>query len=162
MKEYKVLFKIKSLEKMLVRSVLSNCNLEPESLKKLPTPTQMQIIEYILESKTEVYQRDLENILGLRRATVSGVLQTMEKNELIKRVPSSIDGRVKKITLHKKTEDIFLRNKRHIEEIERFITRNIDEEKLITFLEVLTVMKENIKEYTDLRKQKITDKEEGE
>ena len=38
------------------------------------------IIEYILDTDNkEVNQNELENVLKLRRATVSGVLQTMEK-----------------------------------------------------------------------------------
>lgn len=77
-------------------------------INKTMTPTQMQIIEYILEHDGScVYQKDLENVLKLRRATVSGVLQTMEKNDFIERVIDKNDTRVKKIILNKKTSKIF-------------------------------------------------------
>ena len=95
MKKDKILYKIKSLEKLIVRYSFNehfNMNIS------CPTPTQMQIMEYVLNNQdTNIYQKDLENVLGLRRATVSGVLQTMEKNGLIARVITEEDARVKKI-----------------------------------------------------------------
>ena len=81
--------------------------IEIEKLSK-PTPTQMQIMDYFLDNnKKEIFQKDLEDILHLRRATVSGVLQTMEKNKLIQRVTDEEDTRIKKIILNKKAKKIF-------------------------------------------------------
>ena len=72
----RILYQIKSLNKSVVRTLLSNieCSI---NFDKIPTPTQMQILEYIIKNDKEVYQKDLETILNLRRATISGVLQTM-------------------------------------------------------------------------------------
>ena len=87
MDQYHLLFQIKSLEKMIFRTFVHDDKVHFAKQKMIPTPTQMQILEYILANpKKETYQRDLEEILNLRRATVSGVLQTMEKNHLIERV----------------------------------------------------------------------------
>ena len=70
MEEFKLLYKIKSLEKLIARIVIGSL---PEVKKVQITPTQMQIIAYILEnSNKDIYQKDLEEVLGLRRATVSG------------------------------------------------------------------------------------------
>ena len=89
MKSYRVLYDIKSLEALLVRTFIGDMIVQNEESKNFPTPTQMQIIEYIMNVDSEdLYQRDLENVLNLRRATVSGVLQTMEKNSLIERISS--------------------------------------------------------------------------
>ena len=141
MKEVRVLYQIKSLEKLILRCFSS----DSEMNKIPPTPTQMQIIEYILNNnKKDVYQKDLEEILNLRRATVSGVLQTMEKNELLKRVTNSSDARAKKIVLNDKTKKIFLKNKKKIEELEKLVTQNIKCEDLETFSKVINIMKENI------------------
>ena len=107
-----VLFKIKELDKKIVRTILkenSDINIPPL------TSTQIQILKYMIEHQNEdVYQKDLENVLNLRRATVSGVLQTMEKNNLIKREIYENDVRVKKIILNEKTKSIFLKNKQKI------------------------------------------------
>jgi len=117
MKKNNLLYQIKSLEKMIVRNLLGDNEIEKReeqaNVMQLPTPTQMQIIEYILNHTSEdIYQRDLEDILNLRRATVSGVLHTMEKNNLIRRVTDNEDTRSKKILLNNKAKEIFLQNQK--------------------------------------------------
>lgn len=146
MKEDRILYQIKSLEKVILRALVQeNGNVE-ENKCNLLTPTQMQIMGYILEhSNEEIFQKDLENVLNLRRATVSGVLQTMEKNELIKRVGDINDARVKKIILNPKAESIFKNKEKKIEELENIVVMGIDEKDLEIFSSVLKKMKENIK-----------------
>ena len=97
-----ILYQIKTLEKLVIRSLL-----EEKEIHCLPTPTQIQIIEYIQNQKEDVYQKDLEKNLNLRRATVSGVLKTMEKNHIVKREESLTDGRTKKIVLSPQAKKIF-------------------------------------------------------
>lgn len=140
-----VLFKIKELDKKIVRTILkenSDINIPPL------TSTQIQILKYMIEHQNEdVYQKDLENVLNLRRATVSGVLQTMEKNNLIKREIYENDVRVKKIILNEKTKSIFLKNKQKIDEIEKNITKNISKKDLNDFIKVIDKLITNLNEY---------------
>lgn len=147
MKKYKVLYDIKSLETLIIRTFISDMMVTTEKIKNFPTPTQMQIIEYIVDAQDDVYQKDLENILNLRRATVSGVLQTMEKNHLIKRVSSDKDARVKKVILNPETQTLFLKHKNKMEETEQLVIKNISESDLKTFSYVVEMMKYNINEY---------------
>ena len=81
MKEEKILFQIKSLEQKIYQYFLQNHSLTCTYQKmSKPTPTQIQIIEYLVRHMNdEVYQKDLEKVFSLKRATISGVLQTMEK-----------------------------------------------------------------------------------
>lgn len=147
MKEDRVLYKIKSLEKLIFRSLSKGD--DKDCIKKLMpsiTPTQIQIIEYILRHKSvDVYQRDLEKVLNLRRATVSGVLQTMEKNGLIERVVHENDARAKKIILNESAEKLFQKNKKRLQELEKIITNNISKDDLEVFIRVLELMNENLK-----------------
>lgn len=141
--EDKILYNIKSLEKLIARYLLLN---EAEK-KNVPTPTQIQIIEYLVRNQDkEVFQKDLEEILNLRRATVSGVLQTMEKNKLIDRVVSKYDSRVKKIILNDNTKKLFLEKHNKLLEVEKMITKDITNEELVTFNNVINKMKNNLKE----------------
>lgn len=143
MHDYKVLYEIKTLEKLIVRNIM---NEEEICSMKTPTPTQVQIMEYILEHQNEeVYQKDLEDILNLRRATVSGVLQTMEKNGLLDRQIAKNDARVKKIILSKKAEQLFLEKKKQFEKIEKALVQDISEKELRTFSNVLNKMMLNAK-----------------
>ena len=94
--------------------------------------------------KEEVFHRYLEKILELRRATVSGVLQTMEKNELIKRLVDINDTRSKKIILNKKAKETFEDMEENIRELEFLVTRDISKEELDAFSSVITKMKDNL------------------
>ena len=150
MKKNNLLYQIKSLEKMIVRNLLGDNEIEKReeqaNVMQLPTPTQMQIIEYILNHTSEdIYQRDLEDILNLRRATVSGVLHTMEKNNLIRRVTDNEDTRSKKILLNNKAKEIFLQNQKKMDKTEQTITENIPKEDLEVFSRVIQMMKNNMK-----------------
>lgn len=141
-KNNSILFQIKSLEKLVARYFLKQGKLN--DLPKL-TPTQIQIMDYFLENhKEEVFQRDLEKVLELRRATVSGVLQTMEKNELIKRLVDINDTRSKKIILNEKAKEAFEDMEENIRELEFLVTRDISKEELDAFSSVITKMKDNL------------------
>ena len=146
MKEEKILFQIKSLEQKIYQYFLQNHSLTCTYQKiSKPPPTQIQIIEYLVRHMNdEVYQRDLEKVFSLKRATISGVLQTMEKNGLISRVVDETDTRKKKILLQEKTKEIFLQGKAKIEEIEQILLQNISEEELENFWKTLNQMKKNM------------------
>lgn len=146
MENYNVLYKIKSLEKNIIRYIMNNKNINiPENM--FPSPTQFQIIEYMLNNnKKEINQKELENVLNIRRATISGVLQSMEKNGLIERITNENDTRSKKIKLNEKTIELYEKKKNKMQEIESTIIKNISPKDLDTFMKVLNIMKENIKE----------------
>ena len=140
MKNRRVLYQIKSLEKSILRH-----NKEKSIKDKEITTTQMEILLYIFKNEDkDIYQKELENVLNLRRATVSGVLQTMEKNHLITRVTDIEDTRAKKIILNEETKNIFLRHLKQFEEIEKVIVDGISEEELEIFFEVIQKMKNNV------------------
>ena len=146
MKDEKILFQIKSLEKKIYQYFLQNQKLTcPYKNMLKPTPTQLQIIEYLASHvHEEVYQRDLENIFSLKRATISGVLQTMEKNGFISRVVDKEDTRKKKILLNSSTKEIFLQGKKKVEEIEGILMQNISVEEKEIFGKILCQMKKNM------------------
>ncbi len=147
MKEEKILYEIKSLEKMIFRALVQETELK-EISNHHPTPTQMQIMEYILKHQnTDIFQKDLEKVLNLRRATVSGVLQTMEKNELIERVIDPLDARTKKVILNPKAKKMFQLKEAKISELENAIIQDIQPKDLEIFSNVLKQMKENLKKY---------------
>lgn len=146
MNESKVLYKIRTLEATILRKM------EPKigdniKVRSHPTITQIRIIEYILKNNNkDIYQKDLENILNLRRATVSGVLQTMEKNGLIERTTSNDDSRTKKIILNSSAKEMFLKGEERIKMMEEKSLKGISKEELSIFLNVLDKMRNNINE----------------
>lgn len=153
MNEYKILYKMKSFEKQIARILLCG-DLKKDMVP--PTPTQMQVIGYMLEHpKERIYQRDLENVLNLRRATVSGVLRTMEKNHLIERVIDPEDSRIKRIILNKDTKKIFDSHQKKLEELENNITKGITGEEITYFLKIFEKMQNNLKEVADKERKEL-------
>lgn len=142
-----ILYEIKTLEKMITREFIKDINFTVKKVDFVPTPTQMQIIGYIIEHNGQkIYQKDLENILSLRRATVSGVLKTMEKNKLIKRNIDTNDTRIKEIILEEKAKEIFQIKQKKVEELEKKLISDIEPEKIKVFSEVLGNMIKKLEE----------------
>lgn len=132
-----VIKKIKELDILIGRNIIK---------EKMP-PTQMAIIGYLVNHKSEVvYQSDLEKVFQFRRSTLSGILDTMEKRELIKRVSSNSDGRKKQIVLTEKTICRYLSIKKRIDIFSNKMVNGIDLKELNIFYSVIDKMKNNIKE----------------
>ena len=156
--EKRVIYQIKTLDKLIFRTLMGDVGFDEKRIEeikknKVITPTQMYIISYILKSpEGEVEQKDLEKVLNLRRATVSGVLHTMEKNDLIVRITNELDTRKKKIRLNSKAEEIFCENRKNFEKLEKIVRRDIEEEDLEVFFRVVEKMKQNIKSNENILK----------
>ncbi len=144
MKKQNVLYQIKEFDKIMLRSFLQDSK-EIMPLKTIPTPTQMQILEYLMEHlKEDIYQRDLEKALHLRRATISGVLKTMEKNHLIKRIITTEDARSKKIMINEDAKIVFEKIYKNLLKLEKIMMDGIEEKELEMFLVTLEKMTKNL------------------
>lgn len=134
---------IKELEKGIVRKIMSETS-HDEMFSK-PSIAQMQIIKYILkhDGKT-IYQRDLEEVFNLRRATISGILKTMEKNNVIIRVCDPNDARGKIVILSDDAKKFFKEKETLFKKLETVLKKDISKEKLETFYKVILKMRDNI------------------
>ena len=142
--EKDILLEIKSLQNELIRKTFKeikhvhNCQI---------SPVQMQIMDYLLKNNDkDIYQKDLENILNVRKSTLSGVISTMTKNNIIKRITSDKDLRNNKIVF---TDEVLAKQKEmkvYFNEVNKIIIKGIDQDKIDIFLEVINLMKKNILE----------------
>lgn len=149
MEEERIIFQLKNLEKRIFRYFLQDQELT-EKVKGMPTPTptQLQIIGYLIKHRDEdVYQKKLEKLFNLKRATVSGVLQTMEKNGLISRVVDHKDTRTKKILLNEKTKELFFIGKQRLDELEKVLFEGFSKEDLCVLQEALKQMQKNMEKF---------------
>lgn len=149
MEEERIIFQLKNLEKRIFRYFLQDQELT-EKVKGMstPTPTQLQIIGYLIKHRDEdVYQKELEKLFNLKRATVSGVLQTMEKNGLISRVVDHKDTRTKKILLNEKTRELFFIGKQRLDELEKVLFKGFSKEDLCVLQEALKQMQKNMEKF---------------
>ena len=81
-----ILKKIKDLDICMIRKMSELKNCAGHNHSNVANPTQVKIFSYLIENKDrDVFQRDLEEVLNLRRATISNILKKMEANEYIVR-----------------------------------------------------------------------------
>ena len=148
--EDRLLYNLNLLNKLIGREFICN---NKDLFNGEPSATQMIIMDYILNHQDEdIYQRDLEEVLHLRRATVSGVLQTMEKHGLVERVLCDNDVRCKKIILKEKAKKMFDAKKIEFFKLEEVIKKGLSDEEIEIFCHIIESMQNNINEYAKRRK----------
>ena len=109
------------------------------------TGTHGWVIGYLYDNRDhDVYQRDLETQFSIRRSTATGILQLMEKNELILREPVESDARLKKLVLTEKALDIHKMVEEDRKRTEEQLTKDIDAQELAIFQKVLKQMIRNM------------------
>lgn len=101
-KEIRIGKKIFSLARMMHRGI------DKEASQYGITGVQGRILGFIYchSDKRDIFQRDIEEELEIRRSSATSVLQLMEKNGLLQRVSVSEDARLKKIILTEKGMEI--------------------------------------------------------
>ena len=83
--------------------------------------TQIRILNFVLVSypDKEIYQKDIEEELNIRSASVSTLLKKMEAQDFIRREKVSYDDRLKRILPTSHTVEMKEQVKRHITLLEK-------------------------------------------
>lgn len=111
-----------------------------------PSPLQGRILKYLVKNQDkEIYQKDLEDIFQISKATVSSVLFTMENNKIIQRVVSSNDARSKRIELTEKSKEVYKNMQIVFEKLNKELEKGLSEEEINTFYNILDKLYKNIK-----------------
>lgn len=108
------------------------------------TNIQMFILGYIYKSKNDIYQKDIEKVLDIRRSTATEILKVMERENLIERIFIDTDKRKRKLVLTSKGKECVTTFKKTISEIEKTLLKNITEEEKEIFFSVIEKIKNNI------------------
>lgn len=109
---------------------------------------QGNILNYILVDgrKRPVYQKDIEKEFGLRPSTATEALKNLEAKGLICRISEKQDGRLKRIELTSKAEEIRHLITSQIAESENLLLKGITEEERRIFIEIGKKMLKNLDE----------------
>lgn len=110
------------------------------------TNIQRLVLHYILfqSLKGDVYQKDVEREFQIRRSTVTGIVQLLEKNGFITRESVKWDARLKKVVPTEKAEKVRKHIFENIERVESILKRGISEDELAVCLDVLERMSKNL------------------
>lgn len=135
-------FQVRALSNLIKRQVdqyaAADC-------QKPTTAIQGWVIGYLYENRDkDVYQRDVQQRFSVRRSTVTGMLQLMEKNGLIVRSSVDSDARLKKITLTPKAIEMHEQIIHGIKTVETKINSSLTPEERKTFIQLCEKVRANI------------------
>ena len=82
------------------------------------------------------FQRDIQEQFSIRRSTVTGILQLMEKNGLITRSSVEQDARLKKLELTPRAIELHERIERSVRQVEERISHCLTPEEKETFIQL--------------------------
>ena len=110
------------------------------------TGFQSYLLGYLIHEseQRDIFQRDVERHLEISRASVTNILQLLEKNGFIRREAVSYDARLKKIAV---TEKGYAANKKIIDilkYVDSSLQTDVTKEEMEVFMTVLEKMKKNL------------------
>lgn len=111
------------------------------------SPIQVRIVKYLVKQNNKaILQKDMEYLFNIRRSTVSGVIKTMEKNNIIIRENVKDDNKSKEIKL---TDEVYKRANdlvKELKELDLELLKDVNKEDLEVFMRVLKNIQDNLKE----------------
>ncbi len=110
------------------------------------TDTQGRVLQYIWEEseKREVFQKDIEDSFGIRRSSVTEIIQLLERDGLIVRECVPRDARLKKLVLTERAIQIQKVMNGKISELEAEMQKDISQEEKEMFLKLLYKIQKNV------------------
>ena len=109
------------------------------------TGMQFAIVSFIAKESTErdVFQKDLEQKFDIRKSTVTGILNTMERDGLLLRETVPYDARLRKMILTDKALQAKQNTEQVIDSVESQLSKGLTEEEITTFLNILEKISKN-------------------
>lgn len=146
MEEQSIGSEIKKIDNLIIRKIMSYSKNNSYML----SPSQMMITRFLYKNLNKaVYQKDLEKDLPFRKSTISGIIQTMVKNNIISTESSEDDLRSKRIILTSYGKKINKEIEKNIIEFEKVLKNNIKEDDLRVFFKVTKQIQNNLKGEND-------------
>lgn len=106
--------------------------------------TNMMILEYLADNKEKtIYQRDVQSMSSLPKATLSLILNDLEEKGLVKRTMAT-DQRFKEITITEQGEAVVKKYDEAIESLDKELRNNVSDDELYSFFEILDKIKKSI------------------
>lgn len=132
--------KIEMLSRQIRRKVDESISSQDLTAKQ----AMILLVIYDLSKVKDVYAKDIEDAFDMRRATVTGILQLMEKNGIIVREENNVDGRLKRIRLTQKAINLRLKMKKNIQKVESNLLSDLSKKEIETFLKIMEKMSHNL------------------
>ena len=132
---------MREVQQLLHRKYELNKEQQSEKL----TQVQVHVLMYIHRHDGQVFQKDIEQHLKVRRSTASQILNVLERESYVERMRLESDARMKEIVVTDKTLALIDSMERHMKETESMLRVNISKDDMETFFKVIDQIKENLK-----------------
>lgn len=119
--------------------------LKKEQQSEKLTQVQVHVLMYIHRHDGQVFQKDIEQHLKVRRSTASQILNVLERESYVERMRLESDARMKEIVVTDKTLALIDSMEKHMKETESMLRVNISKDDMETFFKVIDQIKENLK-----------------
>lgn len=135
-------FQVRTLSNLIKRSV---DRIAAQGVDSPTTGMQGWVIGYLYENRDkDVFQKDVQQQFAVRRSTVTGILQLMEKNGLIVRSSVETDARLKKITLTPRAVEMHEQIVNGIKQVEKSINTSLTPQERKTFISLCEKVRSNL------------------
>ncbi|MBR0087451.1 MAG: winged helix-turn-helix transcriptional regulator [Lachnospiraceae bacterium] len=105
-----------------------------------------RILGYLSMEKNDVYQKDLEKVVGLTKSAISTILSRMAEKGYIERQSVEGDARLKRIVLTPFGEETQQIMRQSLEKADENFVKGLSEEEQKELLRMLTIVNNNMKE----------------
>lgn len=140
MEERNIGFEIKTLSNLMKRKMENEIGYNYEL-----TGNHSYILGFLYhERNRDIFQKDIEKEFSIRRSTATGILNVMEKNELIQRMACKEDARQKKIVLTEKGKRVQKKSFERVQEFEKKLSSNLTPNELKEFFTIVDKLKDSI------------------
>lgn len=140
--KFKLGLDIEKIDRIISRDMDANII---KAIGNKVTLSQAYVIDFMINTdKDDIFQKDLEKQFDLKRAAISLMLNNMEKNDLIKRIPVSKDARLKKLVLTEKAISLSEKITAAIDEIENTLIEELTQDEIEKFYTVLDKMRKSL------------------
>lgn len=119
--------------------------LKKEQQSEKLTQVQVHVLMYIHRHDGQVFQKDIEQHLKVRRSTATQILNVLERESYVERMRLESDARMKEIVVTDKTLALIDSMEKHMKETESMLRVNISKDDMETFFKVIDQIKENLK-----------------
>lgn len=119
--------------------------LKKEQQSEKLTQVQVHVLMYIHRHDGQVFQKDIEQHLKVRRSTATQILNVLERESYVERMRLESDARMKEIVVTDKTLALIDSMEKHMKETESMLRVNISDNDMETFFKVIDQIKENLK-----------------
>ncbi|MBN4082804.1 MarR family transcriptional regulator [bacterium AH-315-A23] len=112
------------------------------------TKEQWIVLKVLHEDNDGIFQKELAFITSRNKASLTRLINVMEKNNLVARIPSKEDSRKNLIYITKNGKNLFLKMKPIMLKSIKVAQEGITEEEMKVFFKIMTKIQNNLKNNT--------------